>query len=249
MERSRMRTPVIQRSKVACTIALTVGFGCAVFGVGGAAAGNSSYVRHVREDRLAAQALAQRSPDQVLLAIKPAAKAHDAAPPVTVPTTTERDRDDHDDRDDPDDDDRGRHDDDPDRHDDDRHHDHAGRDDHHDRDDDHSTGATTGTTTTPAPTDTTTTTPGTTTTTGTTTTPATTTTSTTTTPASTTTTDTTTTPATESVTTGVNGRQPGTTGTPTTALCHGRCSTSGNGGVVPASLPSATSSTTSNNFG
>ena len=36
MERSRKRTPMIQRSKGACTIALAVGFGCAVFGVGGA---------------------------------------------------------------------------------------------------------------------------------------------------------------------------------------------------------------------
>jgi diguanylate cyclase (GGDEF)-like protein len=76
MERSPRRTPMSQRSKAACTVAaLTVGFGCAVIGVGGADGGTSAYARHVREARLEARlagiALAHRSPEQVVLAIAP----------------------------------------------------------------------------------------------------------------------------------------------------------------------------------
>jgi len=83
MERSRERTPIFQRSKAACAIALAIGFGCAVFGAGGAAAGNGAYFRHVREaklqNRLAGLALAHRSPEQLVLAMKPKATAVKAA--------------------------------------------------------------------------------------------------------------------------------------------------------------------------
>ncbi len=98
MERSRKRTPMIYRSKAVCAIALAVGFGCAVFGVGGATAGNGTYFRHVREARLerklAGLALAHRSPEQLVLAITPEAKAHiedttAAVPPAaTTPVAT-----------------------------------------------------------------------------------------------------------------------------------------------------------------
>jgi diguanylate cyclase (GGDEF)-like protein len=99
MERSRQRTPIIQRSKVAAVIALVVGFGCAVFGVGGAAAGNGAYVRHVREARLesklAGLALAHRTPAQLVLAMTPKATAvkaavtsTPAAPPAATPAPT-----------------------------------------------------------------------------------------------------------------------------------------------------------------
>ena len=133
------------------------------------------------------------------------------------------------------------------------------------------TGTTTDTTTSPTadPTSTGTTTTGTsttgTTTTGTTTTGTTTGTTTTgttttgTTTTGTTTTGTTTTgTATTGTTTTVNsdsstghGRQPGTIGSgPTTPACHGRCDNlTGSSGVVPAALPSTTSSGTSSNFG
>ena len=98
MERSRKRTPMIDRSKAVCAIALAVGFGCAVFGVGGATAGNGAYLRHVREARLerklAGLALAHRSPEQLVLAITPKPKAHiedttAAVPPAaTTPVAT-----------------------------------------------------------------------------------------------------------------------------------------------------------------
>ena len=80
MERSSDRTRISRRSKGACSIALVVGFGCAVFGVGGAAAGDGSYARHLREARLEAKlagaALAHRTPEQLLLAVTP--KPHTA---------------------------------------------------------------------------------------------------------------------------------------------------------------------------
>ena len=272
MERSRKRTPMIYRSKAVCAIALAVGFGCAVFGVGGATAGNGTYFRHVREARLerklAGLALAHRSPEQLVLAITPEAKAHiedttAAVPPAattpvatttpattTAPATT-------------------------------------------------TTGTTTGptdTTTSPdpgsesasesaatAPTTTTTTTTGTTTTgttttgttttgttttgtttTGTTTTPTTTTPTTTTTGTTTTGTTTTGTTTTGATTTGTtttgtpdagslpigHGRQAATTGSgSTTSSCHGRCDgLTGSSGVVPASLPSSTSSSNSSSL-
>jgi diguanylate cyclase (GGDEF)-like protein len=87
MERSRKRMPMSQRSKGACTIAaLAVGFGCAVFGVGGADGGTRGYARHLREARiearLAGAELSHRSPEQLLLAIRP--KAHAAATPAAV---------------------------------------------------------------------------------------------------------------------------------------------------------------------
>jgi diguanylate cyclase (GGDEF)-like protein len=76
-----------QRSKGACTIAaLAVGFGCAVFGVGGADGGTRAYARHLREARLEARLagaeLSHRSPEQLLLAIRP--KAHVTATPAAV---------------------------------------------------------------------------------------------------------------------------------------------------------------------
>ncbi|HEX4281609.1 MAG TPA: hypothetical protein VHZ27_12645, partial [Solirubrobacteraceae bacterium] len=87
-----------QRSKAACTIAaLTVGFGCAVIGVGGADGGTRAYARHVREarleSRLAGIALAHRSPEQVVLAIAPKHHpvrfaAHVAATPVSSVSAT-----------------------------------------------------------------------------------------------------------------------------------------------------------------
>jgi diguanylate cyclase (GGDEF)-like protein len=87
MERSRKGMPMSQRSKGACTIAaLAVGFGCAVFGVGGADGGTRAYARHLREARLEARLagveLSHRSPEQLLLAIRP--KAHAAATPTAV---------------------------------------------------------------------------------------------------------------------------------------------------------------------
>ena len=78
MERSRMRTPIIQRSKGACTVGLVVSLGCALFGVGGAAAGDGKYARHAQEARVEARltgaALAHRTPEQLVLAITP--KSH-----------------------------------------------------------------------------------------------------------------------------------------------------------------------------
>ena len=248
MERSRKRTPMIQRRKgIFATIALAVGFGCAVFGVGGATAGNGAYFRHVRAERmankLAGLALAHRSPEQLVLAIKPKVKAHDATTPVattealaatttttttstapattTTSTTTDTTPTD-------------------------------------------TTTTTTPTTTDTTPTDTTTTTTPTTTDTTptdtTTTTTPTTTTDTTTTDTTTTGTTTTGTTTTGTTTTGTttsvnadstptgHGRQPGSTGSgSTTSDCHGRCDgVTGTTGVVPASLPSSTSSTSSN---
>ena len=90
MERSRKRMPMSQRSKGACTIAaLAVGFGCAVFGVGGADGGTRAYARHLREARLEARLagaeLSHRSPEQLLLAIRP--KAHAAATPAAPAVT------------------------------------------------------------------------------------------------------------------------------------------------------------------
>ena len=83
MERSRNRTPIIQRSKGACSIGLVVALGCAVFGVGGAAAGDGSYARHVREARLEARlagaTLAHRTPEQLVLAITPKHRHRPAA--------------------------------------------------------------------------------------------------------------------------------------------------------------------------
>ena len=90
MERSRMRTPILQRSKGACTVGLAILMGCAIFGVGGAAAGDGAYARHARAQRLAGIALAHRTPEQFLLAMKPkqstppapaAATSRSSAPP------------------------------------------------------------------------------------------------------------------------------------------------------------------------
>jgi diguanylate cyclase (GGDEF)-like protein len=246
MERSRKRTAMIYRSKAVCAIALAVGFGCAVFGVGGAGAGDGAYVHHLQQVRLENLALAHRSPEQLVLAMTPnlsSPAATDATPAPapattdpastaaatttsTAPAPTPTD----------------------------------------------ASTTTTATTTTPTPTDTTTTPTDTSTTpTDTTTTPTPTTTDTTsTTDTSTTPTDTTTTPttstgttttdttATDTTTTGtpdasstpvVHGRQPGTTGSgSTTTSCHGRCDgLTGSSGVVPASLPSSNSSASSSN--
>src|SRR5438552_125272 len=78
MERSRKRTPIFKRSKGAATAALAVSLGCAIFGVGGAVAGDGKYAHHVRqahlEARLAGLALDHRTPEQLVLAITP--KAH-----------------------------------------------------------------------------------------------------------------------------------------------------------------------------
>ncbi len=257
MERSRKRTPMIHRSKAVCAIALAVGFGCAVFGVGGAGAGDGAYVHHLQQVRLENLALAHRSPEQVVLAMTPNVSSPAATDTTTTPATTDpastaaatttsttpppttTDA---------------------------------------------STTTTTATTTTPTTTDTTSTTdtsttPTDTTTTGTTTTGTTTTgtttntsttttgttkTATTTTPGTTTTATTTTpgtttagTTTTSGTTTTANldassspsghGRQPGTTGSgSTTSNCHGRCDgVTGSSGAVPASLPSSGSSTAS----
>ncbi len=254
MERSRKRTPMIYRSKAVCAIALAVGFGCAVFGVGGAGAGDGAYVHHLQQVRLENLALAHRSPEQLVLAMKPKLSSLAATDTTTAPattttaaTTTAP----------------------------------ATTDTATTAATTTSTtpaptttdATTTATTTTPTTTTTTsttntsttptaTTTTGTTTT-GTTTTPTTTTgtttTGTTTTGTTTTGTTTTGTTTTDTTTTGtpdatsspvVHGRQPGTTGSgSTTQSCHGRCDgLTGSSGVVPASLPSSSSSSTSSSF-
>ena len=269
MEPSRKRTPMIYRSKAVCAIALAVGFGCAVFGVGGATAGNGTYFRHVRESRLerklAGLALAHRSPEQLVLAITPKPKAHiedttAAVPPAattpaaittpatttTAPATTTTSTSATDTTTSPD----------------------PGSES---ASESAATTPTTTTTTTPTTTTTGTTTTGTTTTgittpttttptttTPTTTTPTTTTTGTTTTTTGTTTTGTTTT-TTGTTTTGTpdagslpigHGRPAATTGSgSTTSSCHGRCDgLTGSSGVVPASLPSSTSSSNSSSL-
>jgi diguanylate cyclase (GGDEF)-like protein len=92
MEPSSDRTRISRRSKGACSIALVVGFGCAVFGVGGAAAGDGSYGRHLREARLEAKlagaALAHRTPEQLLLAVTPRPHTATAPAPATPTVTT-----------------------------------------------------------------------------------------------------------------------------------------------------------------
>src|SRR3984885_2881591 len=97
MERSRDRTPFIKRSKGAGSIALLALLVCAIFGVGGAAAGDGSYATHVREARLHAQlvgaALCHRTPQQVLLAVTPTKPATATTPtqPATTTTPTQTD--------------------------------------------------------------------------------------------------------------------------------------------------------------
>ena len=92
MERSRERTPISKRSKGACSIALVVTLVCAIFGVGGAAAGDGKYARHVRQERLEARlagaALAHRTPQQLLLAITPKTHSPAASAPATTPAAT-----------------------------------------------------------------------------------------------------------------------------------------------------------------
>jgi diguanylate cyclase (GGDEF)-like protein len=103
MERSRRdRTPIFKRSKGACTIGTVVALGCAVFGVGVAGAGDGSYARHLRAERMLGAALARRTPEQVVLAVTPrihhtststsAPVVHQApatpAPTATQPATT-----------------------------------------------------------------------------------------------------------------------------------------------------------------
>jgi diguanylate cyclase (GGDEF)-like protein len=96
MERSRKRTPIIQRSKGACTMGLALVMAFAIFGVGGAAAGDGTYSRLAREQRLAGLALAHRTPEQLLLAIKPKSSTPPApaaaniqpAPATTPPAAT-----------------------------------------------------------------------------------------------------------------------------------------------------------------
>jgi diguanylate cyclase (GGDEF)-like protein len=91
MERSADWTRIIKRSKGAGSIALVVTLVCAIFGVGGAAAGDGSYARHVREARLHARlagaALAHRSPAQLLLAVTPKTPAAPAPAPAATTTT------------------------------------------------------------------------------------------------------------------------------------------------------------------
>ncbi|HKO26250.1 MAG TPA: hypothetical protein VJU80_02230, partial [Solirubrobacteraceae bacterium] len=58
---------------------LVVTLGCALFGVGGAAAGDHSYAHHVRMERQLGAALAHRSPEQLVLAMTP--KSHHVATP------------------------------------------------------------------------------------------------------------------------------------------------------------------------
>jgi diguanylate cyclase (GGDEF)-like protein len=92
MERSRERTPMSKRSKGACSIALMVALVCASFGVGGAAAGDGKYARHLRQERLEARlagaALAHRTPQQLLLAITPKTHAPAASAPASTPAPT-----------------------------------------------------------------------------------------------------------------------------------------------------------------
>src|ERR1700733_4856018 len=92
MERSRDRKPIIKRSKGAGSIALLALLVCAIFGVGGAAAGDGSYATHVREARLHAQlvgaALSHRTPQQVLLAVTPTTPATTTTPVTTTTTAT-----------------------------------------------------------------------------------------------------------------------------------------------------------------
>ena len=230
MERSRKRAPIIHRSKGACTIGLVLAMGFAVFGVGGAAAGDGTYARHAREQRLAGIALAHRTAEQLVLAMKPHTSTTPATDPVTTPpapaatapttpspapattpqpaaTTTATTP--------------------------------------------APTDTTTTTATTPAPTDTTTTT-------ATTPAPTDTTTTTATTPAPTDTTTTTTDPTTTDPTTtdptttdpsaiGANpSAQVGSSGSG--AVCYGRCVTSDQTSAVPSAVPSSTTPATSGNF-
>jgi diguanylate cyclase (GGDEF)-like protein len=92
MERSSDRMRIFRRSKGALSIALIVGLVCAIFGVGGAAAGDGSYARHMREARLEAKlagaALAHRTPEQLILAVTPKPKAHTATTPATTAIAT-----------------------------------------------------------------------------------------------------------------------------------------------------------------
>ncbi len=92
MERSSDRTRIFTRSKGAFSIALVIGLVCAIFGVGGAAAGDGSYARHLREARLEAKlagaALAHRTPEQLLLAVTPKPTPHTATTPAATPTAT-----------------------------------------------------------------------------------------------------------------------------------------------------------------
>jgi len=242
-----------QRSKGACTIAaLAVGFGCAVFGVGGADGGTRAYARHVREARMEARlaglSLDHRSPEQLVLAIRPKTHAaHTAAvstavtaAPIatstattsttpattttiitaTTPTTTSTSSNAS-------------------------AAEGAGESVAPVITDTTTTATTTTGTTTTGTTTTGTTTTGTTTT-GTTTTGTTTTGTTTT---GTTTAGTTTTSTATNASSTVNGRDPSGATTSTTTGCHGRCEgLTGNSGAVPATLPSTTSSSSANNF-
>ena len=92
MERSSDRTRIFTRRKGAFSIALVIGLVCAIFGVGGAAAGDGSYARHLREARLEAKlagaALAHRTPEQLLLAVTPKPTPHTATTPAAAPTAT-----------------------------------------------------------------------------------------------------------------------------------------------------------------
>src|SRR5690242_293597 len=85
MERSRNRTPIIQRSKVAASIGLVVALAFALFGVGGAAAGDHSYAHHVRMERALGAALAHRSPEQLVLAMTPKSAPAPAPTPTPAP--------------------------------------------------------------------------------------------------------------------------------------------------------------------
>ena len=227
MERSRKRTPIIQRSKGAGTVALVLALGFAVFGVGGAAAGDGTYARHAREQALEGIALSHRTAEQLVLAMKPhtstppasdtannqpapAATPPAATPPAPTPpapTPTPQPP------------------------------------------------ATTTTATTPAPTDTTSTTATTPaptdTTTTTATTPTTTDTTTTTDPTTTdpTTTDPTTTDPTTTDPSAVGASPSAQVGYSSSgAVCHGRCIGAGQTSAVPSALPSSATPATSGNF-
>ncbi|MGH2881518.1 MAG: hypothetical protein ACRDPA_02240, partial [Solirubrobacteraceae bacterium] len=86
----------MKRSKGACTIGTVVALGCAVFGVGAAAAGDGSYAHHLRAQRMLGAALAHRSPEQLVLAVTPRihhtstpAPVVPQAPATRVPTATQ----------------------------------------------------------------------------------------------------------------------------------------------------------------
>ena len=97
------RTPIVSAAREPASIGLVVTLGCAVFGVGGAAAGDGSYARHVRVERRARRragpphARAARAGDDSEVAPRartapPAAAASSGAPAAPAPRADHRRR-------------------------------------------------------------------------------------------------------------------------------------------------------------